>query len=189
MNNQVRATSIFNRLVVTVFALLVILVSAAYARDPNTTMSLLGVILDRLGIAGANALTIALGAGVLAFVILLIEIWPHGRSPYYEARIDGGTMEYATSVVAAAIHRDLRKLDGLRGSQVEVAGSGSQVQVRIKLESVDGSDAPGLASRVSTQVRETLKQLGLEVGSLRLAFESSGELRQHTVAQTQPVTK
>jgi len=189
MNHQVPAVSILNRVVVTILAFLVILVSAAYARDSNATMSLLGIYLDRLGVAGANALTIAVGVGVLAFVVLLVEIWPQWRSPVYEARIDGGTMEYAASVVAAAIHRDLRKLDGLRGSHVEVAGSGSQVQVKIKLESLDGSDAPGLASRVSTQVRETLKQLGLEVGSIRLAFESAGELRQHTVSQTQPITK
>jgi len=189
MNNQVPAVSIFNRLFVTVLALLVILASAAYARDPNATMSLLGLILDRLGLAEANPLTIAVGVGVLAFVILLVEIWPQWRSPHYEARIDGGTMEYAASVVAAAIYCDLRKLDGLRGSQVEVAGSGSQVSVKVRLESLDGADAPGVASRVSTQVRETLKQLGLEVGSIRLAFESAGELRQHTAAQTQPVTK
>jgi uncharacterized alkaline shock family protein YloU len=189
MSNQGRAVSIFNRLVVTVLALLVILAAALYARDPNATMSLAGVNLDQFGLVGVNALAIAIGCGLLAFFVLLVEIWPRSREPVYEARIDGGTMEYAASVVAAAIHRDLRKLDGLRGSQVDVAGSGSQVHVKVKLESLDGSDAPGVASRVSTQVRETLKQLGLEVGSIRLKFESAVDLRQQALSQTQPVPK
>ena len=139
MTNQLRVVSIFNRLIVVILALLLIGVSALYARDPAATISLIQEYLGPLGAAGSSAVPVAIGIGVLAFVVLLFEIWPRWEPQIYESRIDGGTVEYAASVVAGVLHRDLANLDGLRGHQVEVAGSGNRVQVRIHLQPNDGS--------------------------------------------------
>lgn len=189
MANQVSVVSIFNRGVMILVSLLIVVGSALVASQPRAALSLSAGYLSQLGSAGSTWLPAAAAAvGVLAFLVLAVEVWPRWRRPTFVARIDGGTVEYAASVVAEAMRRELANVDGLRDYHVEVAGNLNKVRVRIRLQPDYGSDPSTLAARLSSPVREKVKQLGLEVEAIRLTIEPEAESHRLPGRQPQPTT-
>jgi hypothetical protein len=189
MGRQSAILTTLNRLVVILLAWSVLGVAALYARDPSEAVAVVERYLEPMKVGGPTWLFTAIVVSALAFVVLLVEVWPGARRAAFEVRLDGGTVEYEARVVTAAIEHGLALLPGPIVHQIDVAGGGNRVRVRLRLETVESRDPSDLAAQVSNRVRETIKQLGLETQSIRIAMEPPTESRavapQH---QAQPVT-
>jgi hypothetical protein len=177
MGRQFNVLTTFNRLVVILLAWSVLGVTALFARDPANTISILERYLDPLRTSGPAWLLGAIFVSGLAFVVLLVEVWPGARRCSFEVRVDGGTIEYEARVVVGAIEHDLALLQGPIVRQVDVAGGGNRVRVRIRLETSATRDPADLAAQVSGRIRDTIKQLGLETQSIRMSMEPPTESR------------
>jgi hypothetical protein len=178
----------FNRIVVVLLAWSVLGIAALYARDPASTIALVEGYLDPWRYAGQSTLVGAIAISGLAFLLLLVEIWPGGRRNVFEVPIEGGIVEYDARVLVATITQDLSTLDGARVNAVDVAGGGHKVRLRLRLESMRDGDASAVAGLVSNRARDTVKQLGLELQSIRLTVESSAVAQPIAVQhQAQPV--
>jgi hypothetical protein len=162
----------FNRLVVIILAWSLLGIAALYARDPASTIALVQGYLDPWRYASQSALVGAIAVSGLAFLLLLVEIWPGGRRNVFEVPIEGGIVEYEARVLVAAITQELATLDGAQVSAVDVAGGGSKVRLRVRLSSTRDGDPSAIAGLVSNRARDTVKQLGLELQSIRLNMAS-----------------
>jgi hypothetical protein len=163
----------FNRLVVIVLAWSLLGIAALYARDPASTIALVQGYLDPWRYASQSALVGAIVVSGLAFLLLLVEIWPGGRRNVFEVPIEGGVVEYDARVLVAAITQELAALDAAQVNSVDASGSGNKVRLRVRLASTRDGDPSVVAGLVSNRARDTVKQLGLELQSIRLTMDSS----------------
>jgi len=156
--------------------LIVLIFAVAVATQPRSAVAFAQ---DRLGslttVDPASTSVIALIVAVVAFVVLLAEVWPRWHRHVFEARIDGGIVEYSSGVVADAIRHALATEDGSRECQVEIGGSGSRVQARVQMRLDPGADPQIVGSRLAGLVRDRIKSLGLTPNGLRLVIESPTE--------------
>ncbi len=183
MGNQAPVLNGFNRVVAILLAWSVLGIAALYARDPASTIAIVQGYLDPLRFGGSTVLLGAIAISALAFLVLLVEIWPGNRRTAFEVRIESGVVEYEARVLVGAISHDLATLDGARVHGVDVSGSGNRVRVKVRIEPTQNGDPSAVAALVSNRVRDTVKQLGLEVQSIRLSMEAEGEPRPLNVKQ------
>lgn len=172
MTNSTDLLASFNRVVLALGSLFILSLAAVGVRDGRELVATLQVYLDAVGrIDPASVQVAAAGVGAVAVGIFLVEAWPRWRRPIFEARIDGGIVEYSAAVVADSINRDLLTVDGVGEHRVEVTGRGNKVWVKIRIY-FDRDNAPAtIASQASSRVRESVTYLGLEVQAVRLVIE------------------
>lgn len=176
MTNPSDLLASFNRIVLALGSLIILSLAAIGVRDGRAFVATLQVYLDAIGRIEPTSVQVAAAAvGAVAVGVFLAEAWPRWRRPVFEARIDGGIVEYSAKVVADSVNRDLFAVDGVDEHRVEVTGRGNKVWVRIQIH-FDRDNAPAtVASQASSRVRESVKHLGLEVEAVRLVIEPVAE--------------
>jgi hypothetical protein len=167
--------AVFNQVLAVVVSLVILAAAVAVVVEPQGTASSAQQRLGGLAADPATLLLAAVVVGVLALIVLLIEVWPRWHRSVFEARVDGGVVEYSSGVVAESIRQALATQDGARDCQVEIAGRGSRVQTRVQLRLDPGTDPQIAASRLSGLARDRIKSLGLTPDRLRMVIESPTE--------------
>ncbi len=184
MTRSATALCAFNRLLIALLCLGGLLLAGELIAAPDAAVSIAGLELTRARALPATSL-ISAGAlvGAVSLLLLLLELSVGRERPVFEAHVDGGTVEYAAPVVAAAIEQELDGIDGVRRSQVSVHGRQQRVDVQVRLATDPGEDAQAAATRAASRIHDKVGSLGLEVGQLRLVVQPSAK-RKGTPTET-----
>lgn len=172
-----RALCAFNHTLVALLSLAGLAIALGLALAPDRSLASAAAEVSQLQHGPASVWTIAVILGVVSIVVFLIEIWPHGQQQVFEAKVDGGTVEYPALMVAQAVEKELAGIDGITRSRVEVRGQRHRADLRVQLTVQPLDDSQTLAARAADLIREKVSGLGLELGRLRLMIEPSTEKR------------
>jgi len=164
----------FNRILVIIFAIVALGIAIALALQPGLAITWSQSITTTLQMMPLNTLENgAIITAICALVGLLIESRPRPTSSYYTAKLDGCAVEYAADLVADTIERDIVTIDGIHGAHAHICMRGQKVDVAVALDTVPGIATQKVVGPASERIRDAVKDLGLELGHLRLAITAT----------------
>ncbi len=166
---------LFNRVIVTLVALVVVVAAISVLVAPEQALATVQGDLAALQRAPVTGLVgAALVIGLVAALLLVVEMLPWRLPPVYQASVNGGLVEYPASLVATLISREISGLDGVRGARVKTQGARTRVDVLIRLSVCDEDDCHGIAGGAIDAIRGKVTGLGLEVGQILLTIDPTG---------------
>lgn len=178
MTRSAMALFAFNRLLVALLCIAGLFLAVELIVTPEGALAVATseLVLVR-AIPATSLMSVGALVGAISLLILLLELSVGRERQIFEAHVDGGTVEYAAPVVAAAIERELDGIDGVQSSRVSVHGRQQRVDVQVRLTTYPDDDAQAAATRASNRIHDKVASLGLEVGQLRLVVQPSPKRR------------
>jgi hypothetical protein len=183
-----RALCLFNRVVVALLSLSGLAVAVELIVAPEGAASILSsevAILHTLPMASLTFAGAVLGA--MSVLVLLLEISVGRERRMFQARVDGGTVEYPAAMIASTIERELQGVSGVEDSRITVLGRHQRVDLQVRLTTDPDDDAQAIATQASNRIHDRVESLGLEVSRLRLVVDPSSRRKptsepRHSVA-------
>jgi hypothetical protein len=162
---------IFNRVLVTLFAVCLLVLAAALGAAPQATLGVLEQGLSSVhGVPQPWVTALAALVAALALIVLVVEWRPQRRAVVRTQLQGGATLEYDRGTVGAILERELAKIDGVRGARVQVMNRQGHLDAYARIAVAEGHDSHDVANRAASRIREALQHgLGIELNSLRLA--------------------
>lgn len=178
MSNH-RAFCGFNRVLLALISLAVLLGAAATLIFPSQALAALGRLTPSLQAAAANpgnALSLLPGvaiAGLIGLIVFLFEIWPRRGPESLVVPIEDGHAEYPPALVASTLTEQVNALAGVQGARVEVQGRHKRVNALVRLWLNGGEEPPVVINQVANRVREKIRAMGFEPGTVRVSIQST----------------
>jgi len=161
-----------SRLIAAVVCLAILVGAGALLFTPDRAIASLAVSLAALRSESPDLLAQqAVVVGAIAFIALVLELWPARTGQGFRAVVDGGTVEYPSAMVVKVLETELASVEGIHGARVNVQGGGRRVDVLVRLATRPDDDAQAVATRAAGSVRDKIGTLGLEMRQLRLAIQ------------------
>ncbi|MBI4504291.1 MAG: hypothetical protein HY691_02055 [Chloroflexi bacterium] len=162
----------FNRVIVTLLALLMLIGAGALLVAPDAALATAEGWLAALRPMPAATLTwVAAGLLAVALLLALAEVWPQHAPRVFTARFDGGTVAYPREAVASVLEKEIATVEGLREARVAVGGRGQKVEVHVRLAIDPRCDPQGVAVLAAGRVRDRVERgMGLRLRDLRLSI-------------------
>ncbi len=168
--------SIFNRMMVVLLALAMLVGAMLVLMSPNTLV----IAGNAIAGAGRDALSnlqmpyggpvtyAALAVVALAAVLLALELWPR-PGPHFESGVEGAVVDYSPATIRNMVRQELEQTEGVLRAHPDVRRRGKGIDLHVHVETEPGQDSKELAARASARVRERLERgLGLRVERVRL---------------------
>jgi uncharacterized alkaline shock family protein YloU len=166
--------SIFNRVVVTVLAIALILFSAAAIVLPEQTLGLLATAFGNLssfavsGLGGRVLVTLGL---LLLIALCVLVLWLELRRPPVKTvpvqKISGGVARVASDSVEQRVQYHVSQLAQVFAVKSQVSASGKKVDVLLDVQTSPEVNVPAKTEEISQVTRNVVQeQMGLRLGKL-----------------------
>jgi uncharacterized alkaline shock family protein YloU len=163
--------TIVNRLITSVFLVVVGLLALMVAVTPGGVASALAfqlqqVQVDAISVQHLIIAIVGIGLTALCGFVLRLE-WKPTR-PHAIRLIGPGSTELATESIVDGIRQDVTAIDHVRQANPMIHGRGNQVDVNLEVRTEPGVDVPTKAQEIEQVVRDSISRRGLKIGRVRV---------------------
>lgn len=165
--------NIFNRIVIVLLLISLILVSAAVIVLPKQALSVAGNVVQVLDdyvsiFQGWLLMTLALAATIILCIVLL---WLELRRPTPQTvrveKISGGEARVAVTSVAQRLQYNLDQLPQVLSVKPRVSAKGKRVDITLDVETTQDVNVPAKTEEIGQITRSVIQeQMGLKLGKL-----------------------
>jgi hypothetical protein len=161
-----------NRVIVSLWLLVLILLLLATAVTPQGTATFLAGELDQVQVDPISVQHLIVAAACLVLAVLstlLLSLqWRRRRPPAIPLLSGSNSATIAAESVVARLRADVEILEEVRQALPVVRGRGKVVDVQMDVRTDPAVNVPAKSAEIEQVVRDSMERLGLKLGRLRV---------------------
>jgi hypothetical protein len=163
--------NLVNRVIVSILLIILIVALVAVAVTPNGVAALLMSLLLQVNVDTFSVVHLIVLIGSLVLALLLgVLLAQEVRRPQRSSIVIHGQVaqEVATDSVIQRIRANVEALSGVRSANVRLSNNGQLVSPFVELKVDPEAHVPSKAAEVDQVAQDTITQLGLKPGKVRV---------------------